>query len=298
MQFGIRMRPTFVLAFVVAGAVLLGALTGVLSASGSIWIHVLVGAVLGAAGGAGAALMMATMMQRIRIAIDDASEDVLRGTSQALHDPLREVRALINIRPMTGETPLVFDTFTISPTLGEVLGQLILDVRPNLVLECGSGTSTLLMASYLRVTGHGCVVALEHDAGFAERTRQLVRELGLEERAQIRDSPLRPVQVGEHTIPWYDLGSLRDLNGEKAQILFVDGPPGRTAELARLPALPLLLPYLAEDCIVILDDAHRPDETLIAERWALETGASLQPLRVYPRAVKLVLKGAPGLQQP
>ena len=296
------MRPTFVLAFVAAGAVILGALTGVLSASGSIWIHVLIGVVLGAVVGVGVALTTATLMQRIRIAIEDASENVVRGTShqlrEELREQLREVRALINIRAMTRETPLPFVGYAISPALGEVLGQLILDVRPNLVLECGSGTSTLLMASYLRVTGRGRVVALEHDARFAERTRLLLRELDLEERAQIRDSPLRPVQVGERTIPWYDLGSLRDVEGEKAQILFVDGPPGRGAELARLPALPLLLPYLAEDCIVILDDAQRPDETLIAQRWARETGASLEEaIYGYRRAAKLVLKGRPGVQQ-
>lgn len=298
MRVGVRMRPTFVLAFVAAGAVILGALTGVLSASGSIWIHVLIGVVLGAVVGVGVALTTATLMQRIRIAIEDASENVVRGTSHQLREELREVRALINIRAMTRETPLPFVGYAISPALGEVLGQLILDVRPNLVLECGSGTSTLLMASYLRVTGRGRVVALEHDARFAERTRLLLRELDLEERAQIRDSPLRPVQVGERTIPWYDLGSLRDVEGEKAQILFVDGPPGRGAELARLPALPLLLPYLAEDCIVILDDAQRPDETLIAQRWARETGASLEEaIYGYRRAAKLVLKGRPGVQQ-
>jgi predicted O-methyltransferase YrrM len=291
------MRPTFVLAFVAAGAVILGALTGVLSASGEVWIHVLVGVVLGAVVGAGVALMTATLMQRIRVAIEDASESAARGTRRALREELRDVRALINIRAMTREIPLPFDRYTITPALGEMLGQLILDVRPDLVLECGSGTSTLLMASYLRMTGRGRVVALEHDARFAARTRQLLRELDLEEQAQIRDAPLRPVQVGERTIPWYDLGSLREVEGAKARILFVDGPPGRGAELARLPALPLLLPYLAEDCIVILDDAQRPDETLIAERWARETGASLEEaLQGSRRVMKLVLKGTPGVQ--
>ena len=53
-----------------------------------------------------------------------------------------------------------------------------------------------------------------------------------------------------------------------AGLLVVDGPPGTVRPMARYPALPVLLNRLAADATVVMDDARRPDEQAIAERWA------------------------------
>ena len=43
-------------------------------------------------------------------------------------------------------------------------------------------------------------------------------------------------------------------------LLIIDGPPVKTNQLARYPALPLLFSKLSKECIIILDDAARPSE--------------------------------------
>ncbi len=50
-------------------------------------------------------------------------------------------------------------------------------------------------------------------------------------------------------------------------LLFVDGPPGRPAPLARYPAVPPLAGALAPGAAVVLDDYDRADEQAIAARW-------------------------------
>ena len=58
-------------------------------------------------------------------------------------------------------------------------------------------------------------------------------------------------------------------------LVFVDGPPGTTGPLARYPALPVLRDRCAPGARFILDDAARPDERTIINRWTREHGATV-----------------------
>jgi hypothetical protein len=53
-------------------------------------------------------------------------------------------------------------------------------------------------------------------------------------------------------------------------MLIIDGPPGLTQELARYPALPILLRMLSDDAVILLDDASRTDEAKIVKLWQKE----------------------------
>ncbi len=158
--------------------------------------------------------------------------------------------------------------WAISPDLAQLLVETVLDVRPRVVLECGSGASTVLVAYALERAGGGEVIAIEHDARTAEHTRQALRRHGLEGRARVVEAPLQNLTLGEHVFRWYDVGALAAL--PTAELLFVDGPPGHVARLGRYPAVPLLWKRLAPTAVVILDDAARADERTIAERWSTE----------------------------
>lgn len=140
--------------------------------------------------------------------------------------------------------------------------------KPRIILECSSGATTLALARCCEINGMGHVYSLEHDACYAEQTRQRLHEQGLDAWATIIDAPLvnQPKVKGQ---PWYSLDGLCIPPGECA-LLVVDGPPWNTAPLARYPALPLLAEYLATSCTVFLDDANRPDEQEMARRWAIE----------------------------
>lgn len=181
-------------------------------------------------------------------------------------------RALINVRPLLGELPVPLGGWAMDPRLGELIVETMQRRRPRLMLECGSGSSTILTAEVLRTFGSGRLISIEHDAVFAEETRQRLRERGLEPWAEVITAPLVPRDVEGTTRTWYDVDVDRQITGQ-IDLLVVDGPPRRAAELARYPAVPVLRSHFADGCIVLLDDGNRPDERTIARMWAKLIGA-------------------------
>ena len=86
--------------------------------------------------------------------------------------------------------------------------------------------------------------------------------------AQVLYSPLEPTQVGNKTYSWYNIDKLT--TKDTIDLLIVDGPPVKTNQLARYPALPLLFSKLSKECIIILDDAARPSEQQAVSQWLRE----------------------------
>lgn len=150
----------------------------------------------------------------------------------------------------------------------------ILAARPRLVVELGSGGSTVAFAYALRAVPDARLVSLDHDRAYAERTRSLLREHGLT-NAEVRVAPLIDQDVQGERRPWYDLATVEDL--EHIDLLVVDGPPGQSTPEARFPALPLLRSRLSNGAIVALDDAQRPHELRIVARWR-SMASELEPL--------------------
>ncbi|GAA4889771.1 class I SAM-dependent methyltransferase [Streptomonospora salina] len=163
-----------------------------------------------------------------------------------------------------------------SPDVMRVVVRLVDRHGPDLVVECGSGASSVWLGYALRRAGRGRLVALEHSGYYAERSRRLVRDHGLDDIVEIRDAPLTEWSpdsgadgdADEADRPWYDAAAVADLHD--IGLVFVDGPPGSTAEQARYPALPVLIPRCASDAVFVLDDADRPDERAVEERWLEE----------------------------
>nr|WP_231748074.1 class I SAM-dependent methyltransferase [Auraticoccus cholistanensis] len=142
---------------------------------------------------------------------------------------------------------------------------MVRERRPGLVVECGSGTSTLWLGHAVRQLGHGRIVALEHAPEYAEHVRSMIRRHGLQEWATVVDAPLVTRQVDGEERVWYSAHGTNDL--QDIDVLVVDGPPKAVGDLARFPALPLLENQLAADAVVILDDAGREDERRVVDRW-------------------------------
>jgi predicted O-methyltransferase YrrM len=139
--------------------------------------------------------------------------------------------------------------------------------RPRMVLECGSGTSTIVLARALQLNGVGHVHSLEHDPTFAARTREHLHRSGLTEWATVIDAPLRPYRSEGKEYSWYEFESIPD---GPIDLLVVDGPPMPIGPEARYPAGPVLFPRLNPGAVVFLDDADRKDEKRIVERWLKE----------------------------
>ena len=196
---------------------------------------------------------------------------------RAILESRRQHYAHIQIRPLMGEVPLDLSGWAADPVLAYNAVKLLVEVRPNLVLECGSGSSTVMMARCLQGLGNGRIVSLEHDAEYARHTEDRLQRSGLERIATVVTSPLVEREVNGQRLRWYDPDYER-LVDRPIDMLVVDGPPGRSGPLARYPAVPLLKTHLASPCWILLDDGDRPDEEATARRWASELGASLSYL--------------------
>ncbi|MFF2370075.1 class I SAM-dependent methyltransferase [Agromyces sp. NPDC058110] len=195
-----------------------------------------------------------------------------RVVARADHDGYEQFVAWTELREHLG-VPAPFMPslrgWAVSPDALRVLVRLIDEIRPALVVECGSGASSVWLGYALRRTG-GRLVALEHDVEYAERSRRLVDEHGLGDVVEVRAAPLEAWQAapGAPSQPWYDLSVLHDLSG--IGLVFVDGPPAATGVEARYPAVPALFDRCAPGAAFVLDDAARDDERAVGERWLAE----------------------------
>ena len=151
--------------------------------------------------------------------------------------------------------------------LATVAAEIALAER-RLVVELGSGVSTVLLARLARQLG-GRIVAVEHDPGWAGWVRRQLDRDGLAEHASVIEAPLRPHPLALDGAPWYGPEALDALPGDGIELLLVDGPPGYGDGMARsrYPALPLLAERLSPGALVVLDDAPRAGEAEILDRW-------------------------------
>lgn len=162
-----------------------------------------------------------------------------------------------------------------------------LERRPSIVVECGSGLSTLVIARCLELNGTGRLWSLEHDADFARFVRGEAARLGLE-RLAVLDAPLVATPLGDERWLWYEPSGLPD---GPIDMLVIDGPPGRVQPLARYPAGPILFPRLAADAVVLVDDARRGKERRVLARWAREFPALAREVRGTARGLAILTRG-------
>jgi predicted O-methyltransferase YrrM len=156
--------------------------------------------------------------------------------------------------------------WALDPETMHEVARLLWQLRPEVVVECGSGSSTVWIGYLVERLGLGRVVSLEHDERFLRSTRAEAAAHGLQERVEIRHAPLQPwTDPGGRPRPWYDLAAIDDLKG--IGLLLVDGPPQSVGRHARYPAGPLLIPRCAADAVIVLDDTDRADERTVGRRW-------------------------------
>ena len=143
-----------------------------------------------------------------------------------------------------------------------LLADRILGARPKVVVEFGAGASTLVAAQALQMTGGGHLLSFEQHEDFVLATRHWLAEHGLS--ADLRAAPLVPAPGGWPGL-WYDHGPLPD----QIDLLVIDGPPWTIHPFTR-GAAATLFDRIAPGGMVMLDDAARPGERVVARRWRRE----------------------------
>lgn len=195
---------------------------------------------------------------------DDRAQKKLKAALSSLVNiisilPQLDIRGVIPPFPHQG--------FEITGEEAVFFFHLIRRQRPKLIMELGSGSSTVLFAAALRANGSGRVISIEHDAAHIKHTRALLEQAELSDRVHLVSAPLTEITLNGRTFQWYDLGSLLRSLTDRIDLLFVDGPPGKVQSLSRFPALPILLPHLSPRATVVVDDGAREDEVKMVELW-------------------------------
>ena len=152
-----------------------------------------------------------------------------------------------------------------SPDFLNKIVEIILKQKPRIVLEASSGVSSVLIGLALKMNNSGKALSFEHDTSYAEITRKNIEVNDIEDISIIMDCPLNDYLIDGETWKWYETKELTFT--DKIDFLIIDGPPRATQNLARYPAIPLLYKYFSDNVIILLDDANRPDEIIIIEKW-------------------------------
>jgi predicted O-methyltransferase YrrM len=145
-----------------------------------------------------------------------------------------------------------------SPDLLLTISEIVKKNRPGLVVELGSGISTLVTAK----SGARKIVSIDNSDAWGAKTVVLLKEHKVR-GVDVRIAPLRPYANGSE---WYDLDAIKDL--KKIDLLIVDGPPGSKNPEARYPALQQFKDKLSPSAIVVIDDVNREGERKLAEDFA------------------------------
>jgi predicted O-methyltransferase YrrM len=198
----------------------------------------------------------------------DTVRRVGADTQKELKQTFRQLEALQNLSALLPANDVLPATrgWAASPDLLVVLVDLVITERPSLVVECGSGASTLWLALAMRRSGiDGRIIALDHDPVFGGKTRDFLARHDVRDLAEVRDAPLESFSLDGETYSWYARRAWEDLTG--IDLLFVDGPPAATGHQARYPALPLLSGSLSPVATVVLDDLVVPDMQKVLRLW-------------------------------
>ncbi|MSO28219.1 MAG: methyltransferase domain-containing protein [Candidatus Planktophila sp.] len=131
-------------------------------------------------------------------------------------------------------------------------------IKPKVVLDLGSGISTLVLA---KATPSAKVFSIDHLQEFAGKTRSLLQDHDIT-NVDLRVAPLKPLAGGSD---WYDISALSDI--DQIDLLFIDGPPGSKDDTARHPVIEQCLSKLSPKAVIVLDDANREGERDLAEMF-------------------------------
>ncbi len=155
------------------------------------------------------------------------------------------------------------------------------------ILECGSGVTTLLLAA-LTEAARRPVHVFEHLPDWHERLHRDLSRLGAP-AVDLRCLPL----VSYGAFDWYRRPLLPP--GTLFSLVVCDGPPGQTRG-GRYGLLEVMGDHLADECVILLDDAERESEQQVVHRW--KKRFDLVETSRTERFVTLVLRKSPALPRP
>jgi predicted O-methyltransferase YrrM len=171
----------------------------------------------------------------------------------------------------------------------QIIVDACLESKPEVILECSSGLTTLMLARCCQINGSGSVISLEDGRQYAENTRNYIDRYDLCDYASVIHAPLREMVVDGQSYAWYARDAIPEAGIE---MLVIDGPSGFIQKHSRYPALPVCYPRLSENCAVYLDDAAREDEQTIVQLWQSRYQDLKHEYRATTRGCSILLRNS------
>lgn len=209
---------------------------------------------------------------------------------QVKPDMVLDIAALEALReraPAVSVSPAM-TRFSMEPAGMLALVEEVRNSRPGLVLELGSGASTVWLAAAMASLGEGRLVSIEHDPAYHAATLAMLRANGLESRVDLRLAPIAPCTLEDgREWAWYDTGAFTGL--ADVDLLLVDGPPQSVGPMSRFPAFERLRGQLAPGARIFVDDATRDEERKMLQLWRKAEPRLSAPRKIVGRLVGLQL---------
>lgn len=143
--------------------------------------------------------------------------------------------------------------------------------KPKVIVEFGSGSSTVVISKALKDNGYGILYSYEHRIESFNETSEMLNRNFLSPWVELKHSPLSQYdseefpEKSERNNSWYTQKDLEAL--ASIDMVLVDGPPESTCKHARLPALYELYERLSSRAVIFLDDSKRDSEKEIIDIW-------------------------------
>lgn len=175
------------------------------------------------------------------------------GTQASKRDLLQRVELAPDALPHLGSWKA--DTYLLHR-----LVDLIAEHKPRTIVELGSGATTLVLAKALALNdADGRLISYDQNAEFVASVQRWLAQHGA--NAELRYAPLLHRSRAWPGL-WYQLDEVPSV----IDLLVIDGPPWSIHPYAR-GAAEILFSRLGRGGLVVLDDAARPGERVVARRW-------------------------------
>jgi predicted O-methyltransferase YrrM len=175
-------------------------------------------------------------------------------------------------RTVLAASERTFDEWSFNEDSLNLLEEHLRAARPRYTLEFGCGLSTFCTAALLSEIwgrdGDWRIFGIEQDERHAAWVRSILARLDLDDHVSIKVAPLARqsslgVEIQSYGLTEAEMGEF--LGDHRPSFVVIDGPFGDGP--VRMPTLPLALPFLAENAVVLLDDALRDNELMIIKAW-------------------------------
>ena len=195
----------------------------------------------------------------------------------SLRRVLRVLPLIPNLRELLAQDEL--GTWALDAATINLLWRRLQEDRPKVIVECGAGASTLVLAHYAanwdpNASGFPSLLSIEQDLEIKKGVEARLTSLGFEEYVRVVHASVS--EEGRYTLDVQDLWNQSGI--QEAGWVLIDGPAGPSG--CRRWTLPRLAMFCRAGARWFLHDAFRDGELCFLREWQCLPGITVDG--IYP----------------